>query len=77
MTQKEKLAAKIKNNPRNVSFDDLHKFLEMNGATWWEGGRKSHRVYNLNGQSLSIPRDKPVKAVYVKMAIELVEGKGE
>ena len=73
MFQKEKLIAAIKNNPRNVSFEDLDKYLTLHGATWREGGRRSHRYYTLNGKNLSVPRNKPVKAIYVLQAIELVE----
>lgn len=73
MTQKDKLIKSIKNNPDDVSFEDLHKYLEMHGATFREG-KGSHRVYKLNGKTIVIPRHKPLKGIYAKMAIELVEG---
>ncbi|HEY3424303.1 MAG TPA: type II toxin-antitoxin system HicA family toxin [Negativicutes bacterium] len=72
MTQKDKLTQAIKENPNDVSFNELHKYLEQHGATWREG-KGSHRVYTLNGEHLVIPRQKPVKAIYVKLAIILVE----
>jgi predicted RNA binding protein YcfA (HicA-like mRNA interferase family) len=72
LTQKDKLIRAIKENPNDVSFVELHKYLSMNGATWREG-KGSHRVYTLNGESETIPRHKPIKAIYVKRAIALVE----
>ncbi|MDR3590772.1 MAG: type II toxin-antitoxin system HicA family toxin [Negativicutes bacterium] len=73
MTQKDKLIQSIKNNPDDVSFDELHKYLEMHGATWREG-KGSHRVYKIKGRTLVIPRKKPLKGIYAKKAIELVDG---
>jgi len=73
VTQKDKLLRKMKNNPRDVGFDDLHKYLTQNGATVRQGSG-SHWVYTLNGRHLAIPRDTPVKAIYVKLAFGMVEG---
>lgn len=77
MTKKDKLVERIKNNPKNIDFEELHQYLVQHGATWREGGRKSHRYYSLHGNHLSVPRNKPIKPTYVLQAIELVEGKGE
>lgn len=77
MSQKDKLIAKIKNNHRDVELEEIHKYLVMHGAQWHEGGKGSHRVYLLNGSQLTIPRKKPIKAIYVKLAIELVEVNNE
>ena len=38
VTQKDKLMRKMKNNPRDVGFDDLHKYLTQNGATVRQSG---------------------------------------
>lgn len=73
MSQKEKLIASMKNNPKDVSFEDLHKYLTMHGAVCREG-KGSHYYFTLNDKVLSVPRKKPVKAIYVKQAIEMVEG---
>jgi len=73
LSQKEKLIQAIKTNPNDVSFEELHKYLTMHGATFREG-KGSHRVYRLNGERLTVPRQKPLKGTYVKQAIELVEG---
>lgn len=73
MSQKTKLIAAIKNNPKNVSFDELHSYLLMHGAEWREA-KGSHRYYTINGETLAVPRQKPLKAYIVEKAIDLVEG---
>lgn len=73
VTQKDKLMRKMKNNPRDVGFDDLHKYLTQNGATVRQSGG-SHWVFSLHGNHLAIPRNNPVKAIYVKLAFSMVEG---
>lgn len=74
MSQKEKLIKSMKNNPKDVSFEDLHKYLMMHGAECRDA-KGSHVYYTLNGKPLSVPRKHPVKAIYVKQAFEMVEGK--
>lgn len=76
MTKKDKLIAKMKNNPKDVDFEELHNYLVANGAEWREG-KGSHRYYMLNGERLSVPRQKPMKGIYVIKAIALVEGNKE
>jgi len=73
VSKKAKLEEAIKNNPKDISFDELHRYLVANGATWREGRKGSHRVYILNGEQLTVPRRKPLNAVYPKKAIKLVE----
>ena len=76
MTKKEKLIEKMKSNPKDVGFDELHNYLVSNGATWREA-KGSHRFYTLNGESLAVPRQHPLKAYLVRKAIVLVEGNKE
>lgn len=71
MSQKDKLIKAMKNNPKDVSFEDLHKYLTMNGAKCREG-KGSHYYFTLSDKVLSLPRKHPVKAIYVKQAFEMV-----
>lgn len=74
MSKREKLLARIKNNPRDVSFGDLCKLLEWNG--WVQKltqTSSSHYVYKKEGVGrVTIIKDKNgrVKPEYVKMALE-------
>ena len=73
MSKFDKLMNQIKSNPKDVSFDELNKYLEKNGAIWKEA-KGSHRYYSFNGKHLAVPRKKPLKAIYVTKAIEMIEG---
>jgi hypothetical protein len=74
MTQREKLLQKLRNNPKNVRFEDLDKLL-----TWYEFERRSpssgsHYVYRRQGcRPITIPYRKPLKSVYVRKALALIE----
>ena len=44
MTKKREIYEKLKNNPRNVRFEELCKAAELFGFRF-RGGKGSHRVY--------------------------------
>jgi predicted RNA binding protein YcfA (HicA-like mRNA interferase family) len=73
MSKKAKLLAAMKNNPKNVEFEDIKKLLEDNGYACSNSG-SSHYVFRKSGfDHITIPRAKPIKAIYVKQAIEILE----
>jgi predicted RNA binding protein YcfA (HicA-like mRNA interferase family) len=73
MSQKEKLLHAIRNNPTNVRFEDVRKILESIGYTAINRGG-SHYVFTKKGcETLTIPYKRPVKVVYVKHVIKLIE----
>ena len=73
MSKKEKLIEAIKNNPKNVRFEDLKKILESMGYSAVNKGG-SHFVFTKeNAISLTIPYKKLVKVVYVKQVIKIIE----
>jgi len=77
MSRKDKLIDAIKNNPKNVRFQDLKKILESIGYTAVNNGG-SHFVFTKdNAISLTIPYKKPVKVVYVKQVIKIIEEEEE
>ena len=70
MSRIEKLIQSMINNPKNVDFEELKKLLEDNGYEATNTGG-SHFVFRKEGKSMiTIPRKKPVKAIYVKKVIE-------
>ena len=79
MGTSDKLYLKIKNNPNNVSFEEIDKLLvNIGGFTKRNGSRKSHWIYKhekLHGidEYVNIPMDRPVKSVYIKKALRLFE----
>lgn len=77
MTQREKLLERIRSNPKDVRFEDLDKLLQWYGFECRSSGG-SHYVYKKKGcRPITIPRHKPVKTVYVKMVLRLIEESSE
>ena len=74
-TKREKLFIQIKQNPKNVRFDDLKKLYEMFGFEVKTPRRGSHYVCELDEYTISLPRPhkKQVGIRYVKMAILIFE----
>lgn len=73
MGKKEKLIKAIRNNPTNVRFEDLKKILEEIGYTAINRGG-SHYVFTREDSiSLTIPYKRPVKVIYVKQVIKILE----
>jgi predicted RNA binding protein YcfA (HicA-like mRNA interferase family) len=73
MGRKEKLLRAIRNNPTNVRFEDLRKILESIGYTAINRGG-SHYVFTQEGcETLTIPYRRPVKVIYVKHVVKLIE----
>ncbi len=77
MSKKEKLIKCIKNNPTNVKFEDLKKILEDIGYSSTNRGG-SHYVFTKdNFTTLCIPYKRPVKVIYVKQVIKIIEEEEE
>lgn len=73
MSKREKLLAKLKNNPHNVTFDQVRKLLpEQNFVLDRVSG--SHHVFKREQVTFVIPVHKnQVKAVYVRRVIEIIK----
>lgn len=72
MSKKKKLLKGIKNNPKDVSFEDLRKLLVSYGYTPHNSGG-SHWVFTKEGcPDEVVPRKKPVKAYYVIRALKSI-----
>lgn len=79
MGKNEKLYEKIKNNPKDVSFEEIDKLLvNIAGFTRRNGSRASHFYYKheklqgINGY-VNIPYNKPIKSKYIKDALKAFE----
>ncbi|NLY66261.1 MAG: hypothetical protein GX069_01740 [Tissierellia bacterium] len=73
MSTYEKLYKKIKNNPKNVSFHEIDKLLVQVGGFIRRSprGGSSHYTYSHDDlkEIITIPKDRPIKAVYIKRAL--------
>jgi len=76
MSKKEKRIESIKNNPKNVKFQNLKKVLENLGYKAINNGGSHYVFTKENATSLTIPFRNPVKVVYVKQVISIIEDEG-
>ncbi len=72
MSQKVKLLKAMKNNPKDVPFEDIKKLLESYGYVCHNSGG-SHFVFRKEFcEHIVIPYHKPIKAIYVKHVLEIL-----
>lgn len=81
MSHYKKLYRKIKNNPKDVSFEYMDKLLTKVGGFTRRNprGGSSHYTYSHPDlmDIITIPKDKPIKSVYIKKALnafDIVKG---
>lgn len=74
MTTADKTLARMRNNPRDWRIDDLLTLAERYGIEVRNSGG-SHHVFSARGipDSLCVPAHRPVKPVYVKRFIVLID----
>lgn len=70
----QKLYEKIRNNPKNVSFDEIDKLLVAGGFAHRCKGT-SHHIYthpDLHGieDAVTVPFNRPILEVYIKKALK-------
>ena len=69
---------KISNNPVSVSFDEISKLLKDNGFEIRRpSGGSSHATFCKGKYLITIPYAKPIKTIYVKNALTLIEKSNE
>lgn len=76
MGKRDKQLERIRNNPKDVSFETLVGLLEYYGCTVREG-KGSHFVYTHpcfgENEEHTIPRQKPMGIIYVKIAVKNID----
>jgi predicted RNA binding protein YcfA (HicA-like mRNA interferase family) len=77
MSHYKKLYDKIINNPKDVSFEEIDKLLTKVGGFTRRNPKSgsSHYIYHHPDltEQISIPKDRPVKVIYIKKALKLFE----
>ncbi len=77
MAKADKLIERMRNSPRDWSIDDLKTLAIRKGIDWRQPGT-SHVTFSYPGiVPLTVPAHKPVKPVYVKRFLDLVDGVGD
>jgi predicted RNA binding protein YcfA (HicA-like mRNA interferase family) len=72
MSKNDKLLKAMKNNPKDVPFEDIKKLLERYGYICHNSGG-SHFVFRKEFcETIVIPYHKPIKAIYIKHVLEIL-----
>ena len=74
MSKQDKLLDGIRNNPKNVRFETIQKVLLNHGfsETSPRGG-SSHYTYHRGMYRVTVPKENPVNAIYIKKAINILD----
>jgi hypothetical protein len=69
-----KLLQAMRNNPLDWQLSQLQTIAKRHGIDWRHDG-SSHCVFvRSDGKTLPVPAHKPIKPVYIKKFVELVDG---
>lgn len=76
MAQIEKLIAKMRNNPRDWKIEDIKAVADRFNIEYRQPGTSHVTFRTSSGEKLTIPARKPIKPVYIKQFIALLDGSG-
>jgi hypothetical protein len=73
MSKSVKLLNAMKNNPNDWEISQLQTVAKQNGVDWRHDGG-SHCVFiTEDGRTLSVPAHRPIKPIYIKKFVALIE----
>ena len=73
MTKADKRLQKMRHNPRDWRIEDLQSVADSLGVEWVHDGG-SHAVFRSpTGAHLTVPAKRPIKPVYVKLFLDLMD----
>jgi hypothetical protein len=73
VSQAEKILKKMKANPRDWRIESLKSVAEAHNIAFRQLGG-SHVIFrHTNGAMLSVPAHRPIKPVYIKKFVRLIE----
>lgn len=73
MTQIEKLIKKMHANPQDWLISDLKKLAERYNIIWSQNGTSHVQFVREDGITLTVPAHRPIKPIYVKKYLDLLE----
>lgn len=76
MTKLDKLLIKMRNNPRDWKIEDIKALADRFGISYRQPGTSHVTLRAKNGEKVTIPAHKPIKPIYIKLFLTLIDGLG-
>ncbi|HEX4080276.1 MAG TPA: hypothetical protein VHX61_15555 [Rhizomicrobium sp.] len=77
MTSAEKFLVRMRGNPRDWRIEDLKTVARRYGVSWRQPGT-SHVTFRApDGEKITVPAHKPVKPIYVRQFVALIDSLGD
>jgi hypothetical protein len=73
MSKVRKQLEKMRNNPLDWDIKDLKAVAERLGIDYRQPGSSHVTFRTISGKKLTVPAHKPIKAVYIKQFLVLIE----
>jgi predicted RNA binding protein YcfA (HicA-like mRNA interferase family) len=78
VSKKAKRLEAMRNNPQDWTIAELVGIATAMGFDVRQGGKGSHMVFTSPlGMTQTIPAHRPVKAIYIKLLLEMIDALGE
>ena len=65
----------MRNNPRDWRIDDLKAIADREGFDYRQPGTSHVTFRTPTGEKLTVPAHKPIKPIYIKMFVDLIDNK--
>ncbi|MBS0357786.1 MAG: hypothetical protein JSS53_00735 [Proteobacteria bacterium] len=75
MTKFEKLLNNMRHNPRDWRIEDIKTIAHRYGISYDQPGTSHVTFRCLNKEKLTIPAHKPIKTIYVKKFLDLIDNR--
>lgn len=73
MSKADKILVKMKSNLFDWRIESLKVVAKAHGVEWRQPGTSHVTFRHQNGQKITVPAHKPIKPIYVKKFIALIE----
>ncbi len=77
MTKVDKLLEKMRNNSHDWRIEELKAIADRYKMTYLQPGTSHVTFRTGTGEKLTVPARKPIKPIYIKKFIELIDSLGE
>jgi len=74
LSKKDKSLQRIRNNPKNIRFEEIRKLLlnyDFNETA--PRGGSSHYTYHKGIYRITVPKNNPVNTIYIKQVITIID----